>query len=287
MVFQDKEHSQTINELFVSVKIVKGQGEYQQHRETFNMRGFPTVIVLAPDGTERDRIVGFSNDAETFMQKLVDYAHNRNTLSKLLQIYKQDSMSIENTYNLAEKYMNRFEAAKAQPYFESVLRLTQAGDHNRLAREARYNIALYETQYERNYQPLLDLLPELQSKDRKRDAYVALARAHNTQADTQKTFFYYEKALEELPDDTGLMNSFAWTVFEYKYRDKYEQAIRVAEQAVDIDPDAASIWDTLGWLYYENGDTAKAVTAMQKALNIDPDSEYYRDNLATFKGQIE
>ncbi|MDZ7722324.1 MAG: tetratricopeptide repeat protein [candidate division KSB1 bacterium] len=283
MVFQDKEHAQKINELFVAVKIVKNKGNYKELRELYHMRGFPTVIVLAPDGSERDRIVGFANNPDKYMQKLTDYAHNRNTLSMLQKKYRQDSMDVEITFKLAEKYMDRFEAKNAQPYFRRVIKLTDdPGD--KYAQQACYQIATYQARNHQNDAPLLELIPQL-DREKKSDAYVTLARSHNAQADTQKTFYYYEKALKELPRDAGLMNAYAWTVFEYKYHKKYDRAIQVAEKAVKLDPDNSSIWDTLGWLYYANGDTTEAIRAMQQAFDLDPDNEYYRDNLQTFKKQ--
>ena len=284
MVFQDKEHAEKINELFVAVKIIKNEGNYKELREKYSMRGFPTVIVLAPDGSERDRIVGFANNPDEYMQKLTDYAQNRNTLSKLQKKYQQDSMNVENTFNLAEKYMDRFEPGNAQPYFRRVMELTD-DPGNEYAQEARYQIATYQARNHQNYEPLLDLIPNLQDREKKSDAYITLARSHNAQADTQKTFHYYEKALQELPEDAGLMNAYAWTVFEYKYHKKYDRAIQVAEKAVRVAPDNPSIWDTLAWLYYANGDTTEAIRAMQAAFDLDPDNEYYKDNLQTFKGQ--
>lgn len=68
LVFQNTESAQFINKTFVSFKIIKGDENYKELREQFNMLGFPTIIVLLPDGEERDRIIGFDGNKEAFLE---------------------------------------------------------------------------------------------------------------------------------------------------------------------------------------------------------------------------
>ena len=60
----------------------------------------------------------------------------------------------------------------------------------------------------------------------------------------------------------------------------------MAENAVEIEPHAAGIWDTLGWLYYEKGELDKAIIAMQKTVTLDPESDYFKKNLDKLKQPV-
>jgi len=46
---------------------------------------------------------------------------------------------------------------------------------------------------------------------------------------------------------------------------------------------AAHIWDTLGWLYHENGELDKTIEAMKKAGSFDPDQKPYKEALEKFE----
>ena len=80
------------------------------------------------------------------------------------------------------------------------------------------------------------------------------------------------------------MNGYAWAVFTCKLADKYQYAIEMAEKAVELEPEAAAIWDTLAWLYYAAGYHQKAVAAMEKAVAFNPG---YDKRLTELKEEIK
>ena len=49
----------------------------------YRVRGYPTILVLKPDGTEIDRIVGYYRAPE-FMGQVEDYLAGRNTLASMV-----------------------------------------------------------------------------------------------------------------------------------------------------------------------------------------------------------
>ena len=57
----------------------------------------------------------------------------------------------------------------------------------------------------------------------------------------------------------------------------------MAEKALKMNPDAAYIWDTLGWLYFAAGIRDNAIDAMKKAITLDPQKKDYRKNLKIFE----
>jgi len=150
---------------------------------------------------------------------------------------------------------------------------------------ARFYIALYEARYHRNPEPLEALLSEETSPDRLETAYFTLVRHYEAQNDTTKTLALYNQALETLPDNADMLNSAAWYIHSNKIESHFDEGIKWAEQAVELLPNDASIWDTLAWLYHDKGEYEKAVQAMQKAVELAPDTEYFKQTL--FKMQTD
>ena len=48
-----------------------------------------------------------------------------------------------------------------------------------------------------------------------------------------------------------------------------DEAVRLAQQVVQANPDVPSFADTLGWVYYQKGLYAAAADQLRKAVNID------------------
>jgi thiol-disulfide isomerase/thioredoxin len=100
-----------------------------------------------------------------------------------------------------------------------------------------------------------------------------------------------EKALELrralLPvgymDDSAQLNAFAWWCFEHNVN--LEEAEGMARHAVEIatDPgDKANILDTVAEICNLRGDCRDAVSLMERALELKPDSEYLKQQLQRF-----
>ena len=76
----------------------------------------------------------------------------------------------------------------------------------------------------------------------------------------------YRQMLELAPKNPMILNNLAWALG--KVNDK--SAISIAEQAVALAPNSPIVLDTLGVLYLENGDTAKATEHLRKAVSLGP-----------------
>lgn len=90
-----------------------------------------------------------------------------------------------------------------------------------------------------------------------------------------------KRALADTTSDAEYLNNLAWFCAT---RDLFlEEALEAAVQAVHLQPKAAHILDTLAEVYFRMGLTTKAVDAIQAAIAIDPESAYYKEQLARFK----
>jgi tetratricopeptide (TPR) repeat protein len=251
-------------------------------RESFNVLGFPTVVFLSPHGDEIDRICGFDGDKDNYFNIIKDYSAGKNTISDLMQTYTSDTLNTKANYKLAMKYINRWESAKAQKYLRNVLTLDPQNQYG-FGEESQLYKAIYQARYqeEKDAQPLITFLTKSKNEDFLDQGYYHLRIFYRNEKDTVKYFETLERALKIFQANASLMNEYAWAVFKSGLADKYDRGIELAEKAVRLEPEAAHIWDTLAWLYYANGEHQKALSAMEKAITIDPKFQERLDKLTT------
>lgn len=86
----------------------------------------------------------------------------------------------------------------------------------------------------------------------------------------------YEFVLKKQPDNLIALNNLAWNY--YKLNDP--RARPTAERAYGLKPDNPLIADTLGWILVEQGEVARGVDLLQKAVNMAPKAGEVRFHLA-------
>jgi Tfp pilus assembly protein PilF len=63
----------------------------------------------------------------------------------------------------------------------------------------------------------------------------------------------------------------------------WREAIAKFERAADIDPTYHAAWNNLAIAYEQQGDLDKASKAYERALKLDPDNQYIKQNYDLFK----
>ena len=87
---------------------------------------------------------------------------------------------------------------------------------------------------------------------------------------------HYEYILQKLPNSPHAMNNLAET-----YRQlKDPRALGIAEKAASLDPADALVQDTLGWILFEQGQTARALEVLRNAAARAPDRPVIRYHFA-------
>jgi tetratricopeptide (TPR) repeat protein len=61
-----------------------------------------------------------------------------------------------------------------------------------------------------------------------------------------------------------------------------DEALAAAERAVRLAPDDAGIADTLAEVHFRRGDRDRAVEVIDRAIALDPEVAYYREQRARF-----
>ena len=87
---------------------------------------------------------------------------------------------------------------------------------------------------------------------------------------------HYEWLQKKQPDSLLVLNNLAWAYQQVKD----PRALETAERAYKLKPDNAAIADTLGWMLVEQGNAARGVEILQKAVAAAPAAQEIRFHLA-------
>ena len=104
-----------------------------------------------------------------------------------------------------------------------------------------------------------------------RGARATLSYLSDEQGDTEAAIEWDLQALDEFPENPGILNDlgYLWA----KQGVHLHRSIRMAERAVELRPDSAAYWDTLGWAQFQAGKLKAALEAIEKALALLKDAD--------------
>jgi len=186
---------------------------------------------------------------------------------------------------MAQKYIDRWEQIKTYPHFKRIVQLDPTDRYGYLE-EATCYLAIYDAR-------VLGKMDKLEkfTRSSKSDKLVGLGFHHLRECyennnDSIKLIDIYKFGVDRFANDARLKNRFAWYIYESENDDLYPLGIRLAQEAVEMEPEAANIWDTLAWLYYATGQYDPALVAMKKAVDLRPESEAYAKNLEVMQKNI-
>jgi tetratricopeptide (TPR) repeat protein len=189
---------------------------------------------------------------------------------------------VEQNMIVARKYLARWEGRMARPYFEKILHLDRKNKYgyNELA---TCEIAINDVWDQRNPDALEAFLKTSQNEELLKKSYSVLRRAYKHIKDSKNLIRIYEAETSRFKDDASILNEYAWYIHTEKLEAKYNKGVELAKQALKLKPEKANIWDTLAWLYDDINQKDKAIEAIQKAVELAPDKEGYKENLEKIK----
>jgi tetratricopeptide (TPR) repeat protein len=115
----------------------------------------------------------------------------------------------------------------------------------------------------RRAEALVALEAAVAARPRDEGTRMALAMAHDRAGDREAAVRVAEALLALVPDSVEAMNFLAYTWASSGQR--LEDAERLAALAVEREPDNAAFLDSLGWVYHQRGDDARAVVLLERA----------------------
>ena len=95
-----------------------------------------------------------------------------------------------------------------------------------------------------------------------------------------KIYQQSQAKLESTPDKSGLQNDLAWLCVRTGQR--LDEAFKLAQAAVEKSPENASFLDTLAECHYRLGHRDEAIKVEKRALELEPNSKFFREQVDRF-----
>lgn len=91
----------------------------------------------------------------------------------------------------------------------------------------------------------------------------------------------HRERLQRDPNNAELHNNLAWLLAVSRF--ELDEAMNLAQRAVQLEPRQPAYIDTLAEVYFQKGDRAKALELIGRCLELEPESEYFRAQQERFR----
>jgi len=81
------------------------------------------------------------------------------------------------------------------------------------------------------------------------------------------------RLLDNEPDNANALNALGYTLADENLDGRLDEAQRLIERAYELAPDDPAILDSLGWVYYRQGEPQRALDWLERAFAAMPDQE--------------
>ena len=248
-----------------------------------------SVAIMLNRGCDRETDRAAAIFLDSFFDVLFKYlgvkeSNQQGSISALLKDLEKSPDDVHLMVRIARKQQENKDDYEASLMYERILK-QDPDDAYGYKTDALFWKASYDGVIHKKPENLISFIAGHQDYKDIQDAYRWLAKTYKRRNEMAKAVQVYKEALHIFIKDADFYNHFAWWVYENKVENEYETAINYTKEAVTLNPDAYYIWDTLAWLYFENGQQQLAVEASEKALSLAPENQYdeYENRLNKIK----
>jgi tetratricopeptide (TPR) repeat protein len=286
----DQETSaQMISEMRARTYIVKGTSEAQLGNISAARQDFNKAGEIAPRNTDvYNNLAGLAivenkpDEAVGFYEKALSVSSTDfNALNGLVNFYtrrNEPGKAHARLDDVIGRYPNHapLHYLKAQVYgvernqqgAESELRKTLELDSSYIQAYSALGALFINTKQEdraiAEFKKITEIRPENST------AYTLIGMLYDSRKDYNTAADNYRKALEKDQNAVIAANNLAWLyAVQPELQGNLDEAVRLAQGAVQKNPNVAGFMDTLGWVYYKKGLYAVAVEQLQKAVSLD------------------
>ncbi len=241
----------------------------------------PTLLFIDSKGNEVDRIIGFMPPTE-YLLRIEDISKNRNTLSDYLAHYEAGNAGADIIAGIAMKYEDRKENEKAAEFY-SILIKDFPDNTSEYFKQGKFFLASQEF-LNGNENSLKNYIVDNPDSPFHFDAYRKMIYHYANTEQREKELTTYQEILSMFPDNPRALNSYAWRMAEIETN--LEDALIKARIAVELSADdvdrQAGIIDTEAEVLWKLKKYDEAIEVIDKAILIDPENQYFRDQKEKF-----
>tara|TARA_Y100000739_G_C20503461_1_gene416050 strand:- start:86 stop:955 length:870 start_codon:yes stop_codon:yes gene_type:complete len=282
--FKDKDIVQLATKNFINLKIDAETKDGIPLFNQFNGTGYPLILFLDSYGNELDRVSGYLPEYE-FLIKMKNVLSGKRTFTYYLEEYNKNNHSAEILSSLASKYQEQGESEAALNLYNQLLQTSNISKQD--FDNARYNIAILSIQKD-NIALILEFLNDYKQYPDLENAVYELIDYYKSKSMEKEEIELYNKYIDQFDNSYSFLNSYSWRMAELnKNLDdallKINYALNLVDKGVTQYP---NILDTKAEVLWKLGETDKAIKIIDEAINLEPNSQYYRNQKEKFSGQI-
>lgn len=280
--------SQKIEELRIRALNARGTAYFNLGKLTEARADFQEVQKRTPGSANAyvnlARVANASRnqtEAQGFYEKALSLdAKNFDALSGLVSVLEQQKQFAPAHERIARAmqsasqpdlpslyYLNAdvFQAEKNSDAAVEELKKAMAADENYLPAYSAYAALLIQ---QNQTDAAIEQYKKIVDKKPSAAVYTLLGMLEDARQNFDESEKNYRKALEIAPDSVIASNNLAWNIAAYD-RGNLDEALRLAQLAVDHSTGVAGFYDTLSLIYFKKGLYPQAVEQAKKAVALD------------------
>ena len=172
---------------------------------------------------------------------------------------------------LGQVYFSQKNYAKAEEAYRKALSIDK---NNMVAYSLLSRLFMAQNSTEKAVQELKNAI---KVNPRSIQAHLLLGYIYESKNDREAAKLQYREALDIDPKSPIAANNLAWILADSG--GDLDEALKLAKTAAEKAPDAATIQDTLGWIYYKKGSYKTATEILNDCTRKEPKNAIYRYHL--------
>ncbi|MBN1633440.1 MAG: thioredoxin fold domain-containing protein [Ignavibacteria bacterium] len=276
VVYTDKEVSKYANTNQINWKIDAEKGEGPELVKKYNVKGYPTIVFVDPEGKEIDRIVGFFRPGE-FLQLMKDFNSGVNTYDDLKNKLEINPYNTEANFLIGKKLFDYGSAAQSKQYFEKVLNI----DSDNISGYAD-NAKMYFALLTNDIQSLKNFNSDYPGSDVLKTVSIMVAEYYyQNNENYEEAAKQYKIAFDNYGvNDEDIRFSYGQYLLTYAYsimrdenadKEKIELGIRLCNESfpyVEGSVNEGSLYYRLSEFYYRLDNYGEALKSIDKAISV-------------------
>lgn len=245
----------------------------------------PTILILAPDSSEIDRIV-FAGEltATEIASRLREILSGVRTYASMIRDFWMDTTSVPKRQALIDKFEEHAQYDSVLYHLESLQRSTDPA----ASQAARIRYSLLRMNVEGNITPIRALIASLGSHGADSamhfDALTQLNQFFQRKKVADSVVAIYDELLHFTRQrDPSLLNDYAW--YMAGHTKDLKKALALVDEALVASPNDPNFLDTRALILAHEGKLDEAIAVETRALSLAPASEKaaFADSLASLK----
>lgn len=267
------------NNNLLSLKVDAEKGTGPEIAKKYKIKGFPTAIIVNSRGEEIDRIIGYLAP-KFFLNELKRIKSGKNTIPSLLLDFQSNPENFSTLFTLAKKYESRGDIASAKRMINAIL--ASGFDSSGVA---NFFSILYQAREDQSHELLIAYAKENSGSN---NVQVALSEAmyfirKKGNENKLEADIFLQLISLETQNTPNILNSFCWRMSQLEIHLEIAlEKITLAIENAENDKEKFMFIDTKAELFYKLKEYDSAIIEIEKCLNFDSESKYYKDQLAKF-----